>query len=177
MEDKPQVSNEVLEGVLTRTIGFIANCDSKVTSLLSVVGVIVTILFTIKPPNLDFMKLIIQSNGLNPVLGPSVFGFLLSLYFFLEGIYYSSQVLIARNGVNNDNNKSIIFFGSISQHTSSQNYFSEINKTSYNYREDLVCQIYLNSKICTEKFESYNKGFKRILFSLPVFIICWSYLF
>ena len=141
------------------------------------VGVIITILFTIKPPNSESFKTMTCSNNTNVLFWVILFASIVSLCFFLTGIYHSFQALIARSDVNLENSDSMIFFGSIAKQQNSQNYLLEVNKFSYNYRKDLTCQIYINSKICTNKFESYNKGFKCIFFSLPIFIICWSYLF
>ena len=177
MEADSRISNEILEKTLDRTIGFVANCDSKVSYLFSFVGVIITILLTLKPPNLIFISSVLKSNELYWFFGISIFGFILSLFYFLKGVYQLSQALIARTEIHSENSKSMIFFGAISSQQCSHDYLQGIENNEYSYREDLACQIYLNSKICTEKFERYNKGFKLILFSLPILVVCWSYLF
>lgn len=177
MEDSPQISNEILEKTLDRTIGFISNCDSKVSYLLSFVGVIITILLTLKPPKLDFISSVLESNESYWFFGISIFAFILSLFYFLKGVYQLSQALTARTQIHSENSNSMIFFGSISDQQGSNEYLQNIEKDKYSYREDLACQIYINSKICTEKFKKYNKGFKLILLSLPVLIVSWSYLF
>ncbi len=177
MEDNFQVSNEMLEKTLDRTIGFIANCDSKVSYLLSAVGIILTILFTVKPTNLTFLKTALNSNDSYVFLGFGVLGFILSAFYFLKGIYHLSQALTAQTGLHSENSKSMIFFGAISAQGGSQNYLLSINKSEYSYREDLACQIFLNSKICDEKFKRYNNGFRLILFNLPILVISWAYLF
>ncbi|WP_201607766.1 hypothetical protein [Psychrobacter immobilis] len=177
MEADSRISNEVLEKTLDRTIGFVANCDSKVSYLLSFVGVIITILLTFKPPNLIFISLVLESNESYWFFGISIFGLTLSLFYFLKGVYHLSQALTARTKIHSENSNSMIFFGAISSQQGSNEYLQNIEKNEYSYREDLACQIYVNSKICTEKFERYNKGFKLILFSLPVLIVSWSYLF
>lgn len=177
MEDSPRISNEILEKNLERIIGFVANCDSKVSYLLSAVGIILTILFTVKPTNLNFLKSALGSDETNVLLGFSVLIIILSSFYFLQGVYQLSQALTARTKIHSGNSSSMIFFGAISAQAGSHDYLQSIEQTDYSYREDLACQIYINSKICTEKFERYNKGFKLILFSLPLLVVSWSYLF
>ena len=177
MEDRPRIGNEILEKNLERIIGFVANCDSKVSYLLSAVGVILTILFTVKPMNLTFLKSALGSDETNVLLGFSMLAIILSLFYFLQGVYQLSQALTARTKIHSGNSSSMIFFGAISAQAGSHDYLQSIEKNEYSYREDLACQIYINSKICTEKFERYNKGFKLILFSLPLLVVSWSYLF
>lgn len=177
MEDRPRISNEILEKNLERIVGFVANCDSKVSYLLSAVGIIFTILFTVKPMNLTSLKLALGSDETNVVLGFSVSTVILSSFYILQGIYQLSQALTARTKIHSGNSSSMIFFGAISAQAGSHDYLQSIEKNDYSYREDLACQIYVNSKICTEKFEKYNKGFKLILFSLPFLVISWCYLF
>lgn len=177
MGSSPRISDEILEKNLERVIGFVANCDSKVSYLLSAVGIILTILFTVKPTNLTFLKLAIGSDETHALLGFSVLTIILSSFYFLQGVYQLSQALTARTKIHSGNSSSMIFFGAISAQAGSHDYLQSIEKNEYSYREDLACQIYINSKICTEKFERYNKGFKSILFSLPLLVVSWSYLF
>lgn len=177
MEDSPRISNEILEKNLDRIIGFIANCDSKISYLLSSIGIILTILVTVKPTNLNFLKSALNSDETNILLGLSVLAIILSSFYFLKGVYRLSQALTARTKIHSGNSSSMIFFGAISAQAGSHDYLQNIEKNEYSYREDLACQIYINSKICTEKFERYNKGFKLIIFNLPFLVISWCYLF
>lgn len=177
MEVDSQVTNEVLEKNLDRIIGFVANCDSKVSYLFSAVGIILTILFAVKPMNLILIRSALNSNVPDVMLGFAILGLIISLSYFLAGIYSLSQALIAQTQSHSENSDSKIFFGAIASQGNSQNYLSNVNNDGYSYREDLACQIYINSKICTEKFEKYNRGLKFIRRSLLLLIICWSYLF
>lgn len=177
MEDNPRISDEILEKNLDRIIGFVANCDSKVSYLLSAVGIILTILFTVKPTNLNFLKSALVSDETNVLLGFSVLAIILSSFYFIKGVYRLSQALTAQTKIHSGNSTSMIFFGAISNQVNGHSYLQNIEKNEYNYREDLACQIYVNSDICTKKFEKYNKGFKLILLSLPFLVISWCYLF
>ncbi|MGP5514784.1 hypothetical protein [Psychrobacter alimentarius] len=179
MEDSPRISDEILEKNLERIIGFVANCDSKISYLLSSVGIILTILVTVKPTNLTFIKIAFygHSDKLYWFLFLGSLGLTFSSFYFLKGIYHLSQALTARTEIHSGNSKSMIFFGAISVQEGSNAYLQNIEKNEYSYRDDLACQIYINSKICTEKFKRYNKGFKLILFSLPFLVISWCYLF
>lgn len=179
MEDSFQISNEILEKNLDRVIGFVANCDSKVSYILSAIGIILTILFTVKPSNLTFIKSAFygHSDKLYWFLFLGLVGLAFSSFYFLKGIYHLSQALTARTETHSGNSNSMIFFGAISVQEGGNAYLQNIENNEYSYREDLACQIYINSKICTEKFRRYNKGFKLVLFSVPILITSWCYLF
>lgn len=179
MEDNPRISDEVLEKNLDRIIGFVANCDSKVSYLLSAIGIILTVLLAIKPTNLTFIKSAFygHSDKLYWFLFLGLVGLALSSYYFLKGIHHLSQSLMARTEIHSENSSSMIFFGAILAQRDGHNYLQNIEKNEYSYREDLASQIYVNSEICTEKFKRYNKGFKHILFSIPFLVIFWSYVF
>lgn len=179
MENNHRISNEILEKNLDRIIGFVANCDSKVSYLLTFVGVIITILLTIKSPHLHFINPALNSTDSTWLLTLSigVIGVVFAISLLVLGTYHLSKALIGKTERNPENTESLIFFGAISDRRNSEEYLSIINNEEYSYRNDLASQIYNNSKICTEKFDRYNKGFKLIRYGLPMLIIFWLFLF
>lgn len=172
------LTNDELKDVLDRTIGFISNCDSKVSYLLSTFGVIFTILLTLKFPSLKFINESLANVNMNYWVIFFILVMIISLFCFLKGFYHFTQVLFARIDCNNYT-PSKIFFGHIGKYNPNyQSYLSSINNVSdEQFREDLASQIYTNSIICNQKFEHYNKGFKFSIYSLPIVIVTWSYLF
>ena len=103
--------------------------------------------------------------------------FLVSAVFFVIGLCFLSKALMAKI-TNNEDRKSNIFFGHIASHENQQAYLSRIEATNLNkYIEDLVSQIYINSKICEQKFKNYNKGVKISGISIIFLLISWIYIF
>lgn len=171
------IALDVLEKNLERIIGFVNNCDSKVSYLLATTGVIITILFTVTPPNLKFIKSTLNNSEPNLLIPISILAIIVSFVYFLMGINYCLKVLIANTKLTPENTESMIFFGSICTQYNSHSYISKFESPNYSYKDDLACQIFINSKICNEKFRNYNIGFKLIHRSLPILILCWSYIF
>lgn len=170
-QEQDNLSNDIdkLHSILNRNIDFISKCDTKVSFWLSVMGVIFTILFTVRTPNLEY----INENGINFM----VLMFIISSFSMMIGIYFLIKVLIAKIECNNYSN-SKIFFGHIARYSNYRDYLKELTRTNVDdYKEDLVSQIYTNSVICNEKFNSYNKGAKLCIYSLPILILSWSYIF
>ncbi|QPB43735.1 hypothetical protein IHV77_11105 [Rodentibacter haemolyticus] len=167
-----------LESILERNISFIVNCDTKVSFWLSTLGVIFTILFTVRIPTLDYVRQ--NFSDLQSICGCFTLVliiFICSLISCVIGIYFLIQVLIARIECNGYSN-SKIFFGHIVQYSDYRNYLNVLKSTTLDeYKEDLVSQIYINAVICTEKFKNYNKGAKFCIYSLPFLIWSWSYIF
>lgn len=172
-----EITSDILEKNLERVIGFISNCESKVSYLLATTGAIITILITTIPPNLTSIKNFVKSSEPNLLIPMCIFGIMISTWYFLLGVHYSSKVLVANANQTSENAKSMIFFGSICLQPNSSSYITDLDSSNYSYKDDLACQIYINSKICSKKFEDYGKGFKFIYLSLPIVIICWAYLF
>ena len=166
---------------LDRIIGFISNCDTKVSFWFSFFGVILSILSTLKTPTVEFIKNVFCENPRNRmdeiILFVFMLIFLISIIFFITGLYYLSKALMART-TNNEDRKSNIFFGHIASNRNQQAYLNRLEATNLNkYIEDLVSQIYINSKICEQKFKNYNKGVKISGISIIFLLISWLYIF
>ncbi len=176
-KDSPDENNHVsdsnnkedLKFTLEVVNSWINNCDQKASILLSVMGVAITLLLTS-----DFIKFL-----RNYIFEPFV------LYISAKGEYQFSWdrftvfflLLIAAITLattccylfraikaNIDYKKlfdenpglektSRIFFGTISKIS-----YEEFKKITIKLVEDLKSQIYVNSKIATEKYDNYNKG-------------------
>ena len=162
---------------LDRIIGFISNCDTKVSFWFSFFGAILTILSTLKTPTKEAIKSVLCANPRNITDNVVLIVFLVSAICFIIGLYFLSQALMAKT-INNEDRKSNIFFGHIASHENQQAYMKCLKETNLNkYIEDLVSQIYINSKICEQKFKNYNKGVKMSGISIIFLLVSWLYIF
>ena len=158
------------------------NCDQKAGILLAIIGVIITILVSS-----DFMKNL-REYIFNPFIdywtGNSELAFSWSRFnvFFLLLIsalmlIMSCHYLFKTINANIDYKKmyednpelaktSYIFFGTISKMS-----YEDFKMDKVNYLEDLKSQIYVNSKIASNKFLNYNKSLYWFKFLLCVSIM------
>lgn len=167
-----------LNVILERIVTFISNCDTKVSFLLSSLGVVMTILFTLKPIKFDLIKSIVTKNdflkGWDFWL---LIVLIISLIICIVGIYLLLDVLKARVKCENYSH-SVIFFGHIANFNCHLTYLNQLKTTNLTkYQDDLAFQIFINSKICDRKYKLFNIGLKLSTYPLPLLFFCWSYLF
>lgn len=149
---------------LERTIGFINNCDTKASVLLGVYGVILTIMLS-KDAALEMKSLFdfsVSRGDWVKFLIPFclVFGtclLLIGLYKLLS--VFSPKINcndLKQNGLELNSN---IFFGTICASRSYEG-FKEcfLNCSDEEFLNDIMSQIYLNSKICIKKFSNCKIG-------------------
>ena len=154
------------EATLDRIIGFINNSESKTGITLTMVGVMLTILFALSGENIMsmFNK---ASDDLGLITGAFLLLFCVSLVATLFGIYKLIKVLApvldAEERIGGDfENDSKIFFGRISSKNEEYSQYRDklLNYSPEDYLNDLWSQIYINSKICTIKFDDFNIGLR-----------------
>ena len=166
-----------LEYTLDVVNSWVNNCDQKAGILLTVFGVAVTVLVTS-----DFVKEL-RGYLVHPFIeywnGDSQYVFswgrftVFCLLVIAVGMLVTSCVYLFKAITANTNykeirqnnpqmvEKSYLFFGSINSMT-----YDRFRSPSVDFKEDLMSQIYANSKIAVDKFQNYNKGlfwFKMIL--------------
>lgn len=197
-----------LESRMDRIIDWVKTCDTKASIMLTLVGLLVSFVFTsdfvmkgvtsIIRSFFDYhpdSKSICDIN-LTGLL--SLVALLFSVYFLLGSIYRLIMVLYSKpketlcntkrpsfvfrlfnilfcykwNDLNDvDTVKdSLIHFNHISD-LNYQVFRKEINSAGYEEQEDLLSQIYINAKRCSEKFSDYNSAIIWMLRSLPCLII------
>lgn len=79
------------------------------------------------------------------------------MFVLLIGLVLIISVLLAR--VNNSQNDSKIYFVDIASNNDCNIYKRKLMKqTDADEIQDLINQIYINSKICTKKYKRYNIG-------------------
>ena len=125
----------------------------------------------------EAIKSVLCANPRNITDNVMLIVFLVSAVFFVIGLCFLSKALMTKI-TNNEDRKSNIFFGHIASHENQQAYLSRLEATNLNkYIEDLVSQIYINSRIYKQKFKNYNKGVKISGISIIFLLTSWLYIF
>lgn len=164
---------EITTQTLERNLGFISNCDNKASIILTAVGVLLTIILTSEglASIKDILKKSLsQITFLNFIY---MFMFFSSVIILLSGILFLISVLIARSGISETkgSKNSLIFFGGINSFNRIANYEKAIKKMDKkDLLDDLISQIYINSKIATKKYRKYNLGLKFTVIGFFLFI-------
>jgi len=168
--------------ILENTKHWISNCDSKISYLLTINGVIITIIFSSENAKylVDTFNLIPASicsikHLVNFFEYITLFGFVL---FLLLSLYHGLKALKGQlnprdfDEENNNDEKSKIFWGDISQNNFNDFHSSFENVTEIDFKKDLRKQVYINSKICSLKFKLYNKMLSQTAFAY-IFLILY----
>lgn len=164
---------EITTQTLERNLGFISNCDNKASIILTAVGVLLTIILTSEglASIKDILKKSLsQITFLNFIY---MFMFFSSVIILLSGILFLISVLIARSGISETkgSKNSLVFFGGINSFNRIANYEKAIKKMDKkDLLDDLISQIYINSKIATKKYRKYNLGLKFTVIGFFLFI-------
>ena len=168
---------EEAKASLDRINGWINSCDSKAGTVLALIGVLLTIIFT--NDGLTAMYNVLQKSippvnfctvlylgllGISAlVLGYGMVRLVLTLVARIDSNVYKESGMIT---------DSVLFFGKISNRASYQIFQSDVlNMKKEDYLKDLLSQIYINSKIANEKHVNYNKGIKWTIIGFIAFIV------
>lgn len=201
-----------LESRMDRIIEWVKTCDTKASIMLTLVGLLVSFVFTsdfvmkgvtsIVRSFFDYHPDSKSIYDINLTGLLSLVALLFSVYFLLGSIYRLIMVLYSKPKETLCNTKSpsfvfilfnilfcykwndlndvdtvkdsLIHFNHISD-LNYQDFRKEINSADYKEQEDLLSQIYINAKRCSEKFSDYNSAIIWMLRSLPcliVFFLC-----
>ncbi|WP_036859402.1 MULTISPECIES: hypothetical protein [Prevotellaceae] len=170
---------EDLKYTLETVNSWVNNCDQKTNILLSIMGMAITILlssyFVIKLRQIIFAPFIQYWTGKETNMEFSFGNFcvfillLLAVSFLIKSCYYLFKTIGANidyAAMYNTNpqlpEQSHLFFNTISRMS-----YRQFQDDNIDIKEDLKAQIYVNSKIATNKFENYKRG----MFWLKVLLI------
>ena len=163
------MDKDELNKVLERTIGWINNCDTKVSIILSGIGVMFGI-FLATDHLRKFLAIIKWMFDNSSFLAFVYLAFILiSIILVLLGVSFFVNALLSRTNILKFKEKkvslvSLLFFSTISDFSSVEEYKKEVEKCEEKqYIEDLITQIYVCSLICNGKFKYYKRG---LLFSI-----------
>lgn len=189
-QERNHKSIESLELSLDRINSWISNCDQKAGFLLATIGIVLAILFAtdfvggvkkyiIEPFLCYFDKPIEYEFSLIRflffiVLVSSVITCAVSAIFALLAI--SATVDSKKQQPNNPtlSNKSYLFFQTISSIDFET--YSKFGQISY--ADDLMSQIYINSSICTKKFNRYKVAlgsFYAVVISIAIMYVLYLF--
>lgn len=160
---------------LERNIGFITNCDTKTSIVLTAIGVLLTIILTNDGLEKIFsiVKACITEKTLYSITYLICFGVTVLILFL--GLYNLLSVLIARTDIKSkgiNSSKSNIFFVGISENKNLQTYkdkFCSMNQ--HELLEEIIAEIYVNAYIATIKYKKYNIGLKLTIIGFILFVI------
>ena len=100
--------------------------------------------------------------------------FIFSILLILVGIWHIIQSIIARTKPPSEKgliNDSLIYYGTISKYEYEKYEKKIIDIDEESLKKEIISQIYINSKICTKKFENYNKGLKYSILGFSLFVV------
>lgn len=107
-------------------------------------------------------------------IGPLQFG-LLAVFILACGTFYFfalSTLFPRKNDFAADANVGMIFFGDIARRIKPEDYVAELSTiTMARLFDDLARQIYLVSKVATNKYKAYSRAWQAILVEVSLFII------
>lgn len=170
---------------LDRVNMWIGNCDQKASFLLTMVGVVATIICTSDLPK------VVKNTLANPFVAYwrdgigsfNLYNLFIALFLFtglgflFAAIIYALLSLMAKTDYgqffqDGMAEKSRLHYGSIAKMT----YVDYLQDEGYDYDNDLSSQIYVNSKICDAKFVKYKIALMLTLISMPLLAIAFMLL-
>lgn len=172
------LDEQQLKENLDRVNMWIGNCDQKASFILAIIGVVLSICFTS-----DSFKYI-KNDIVNPIVSTlenttfirllTIVEALLLLFIFgllIMSIFRMIFALRAKTDLQKLSqpgmeSNSMLYYQTISNMT-----YQEFCENEVHVLNDLRSQFYINSCICTSKFENYKKGVKCLEWSIVLSIV------
>lgn len=158
--------------ILDRIIGFVEHCDSKASIMLGFISVLITI--TIPSGIMECFLFILKQLFSNLSI-TNIFKILIILTpiaFILISILLLISVLSARTKVSDFD--SSVYFADIANNANKRMYADKfLGISEKEYLDDLLSQIYINSRICSNKFEKYNYGLKLGIIGVILIVVLY----
>lgn len=170
MQKNSKISNEELNVLLDREIGFVRDCDNKTSIMISFIGIFLTFIFSIGI--LKYIYNIFEGilDGIHVEYVILVIMFFTGVAFIVFGLLQFIFLLYARIEPSGRDLK--IYFYDISLNKNAQTYEKKISQmTTRQYRTELINQIYVNSSICTKKYKLYNLGLKTSMIGTGILLL------
>lgn len=174
-EENLKYKIEIATQTLDRNIGFVANCDNKISITLAAFGVLLAIILTNEGLNKIFniIKTCIEVKNFCSIFYLVCFAF--AIFVMLRGMFNLGSVLVAKTSeeaIGRKDENSRIFFAGIRKSGNYKTYnqrFCAMSKEDL--LNDLIEQIYINADIASIKYATYNLGLKRISIGFILFIV------
>lgn len=180
-EEQEKLSEQDLKENLDRVNMWIGNCDQKASFLLTLVGIVLTIVFTsdainkikiiLIKPFISYCREGIGSfDPLNMLIATLlIVGFVcvcVSIFFLLCCLWAKTDYDSMKKPPMEK--KSLLFYGDISK----MDYIS-FCMAEHNRINDIRTQVYINSIICSKKFKNYKIALLLIFIAIPLLVSCF----
>lgn len=183
--NKEQKKEEALK-TLDRINTWIGNCDTKVSFALAFAGILIGGFFASSIITDSLKKFIDNLFDIGSFIqrGDPQFPVIVLAFVILVAfvIFIGISIVSLFNAIKGKTDESVFHQEGIPKE--SNLHFGAIQKKSFldfkkNFHQqteesllnDLLSQVHINSSICTQKFNSYNKGVKYLVFSTISFIL------
>ncbi len=107
-------------------------------------------------------------------IGPLQYG-LLAVFILVSGVFYFfalSTLFPRKSSAPARENGSMIFFGDIATRPGAEHYIQDIGGIPLEHLfEDLARQIYLVSRVATNKYVAYGRAWRAILVEVSLFVV------
>ena len=156
--------------ILNKTTDWIKFSDTKAVLIITVYGIIITIIYSNSKEVFDHLS--------NSVFS-SVFAFLAVIFSFLSVLF---SFLAINPKLKNQNPNSIIYFGHVQEKYKSYiEYYEQsqqILMDENEYDKQIAEQIFINSKIAWKKFKNVSYSIRCFFFAIIILILMLAeYLF
>lgn len=166
---------EIATQTLDRNIAFVSNCDNKTSIVLASFGVLLAIILTNEGLNKIFniVKTCITTKTFCSILYLLCLAVVISV--MVLGIFNLGNVLVARTSeeaIGRKDESSRIFFAGIIKNGDYKTYNQKFHAMDEEeLLNDLTEQIYINAKIASTKYASYNRGIRRTAIGFLFFVV------
>jgi hypothetical protein len=183
-DENVQINKEETIETLNRINFWIGNCDTKVSFSLAFAGILLGGFFSssIITGSLNLLiKKITKMGGIEHcgemvlvvittlVLAAFIVIMALTIIYLFSALKGSIDPSVyQQGGLTND---SKVFFGTIAEQSFESFRNKVLTATNTEKHDDLLSQVYINSKICQNKFHLYNKGLRYLIISTLLFTI------
>lgn len=162
-------SADFLQSTLDRIIGFVNSCDIKSSIVLGIFGIVLSGLLSkdILVSLYNVLSFAYKSMSFLSVLYMLIFIF--SSLSIICGLYYLISAISAKISPSKKDSK--IYFVDIAMNLDETKYKEKLKPLRESALvDDLISQVYINSKICTRKYRRYNLGLKFLSIGILVFL-------
>lgn len=170
--------DQQLKDNLDRVNMWIGNCDQKASFILAIIGVVLSICFT------SDLFAFIKGNIVSPIISAldnstsisllTIFEALLLLMLFaflIMSVFRMIFALRAKPDLQIISQPSMESNSMLHYQTIANMSYREFCEKEVHIHNDLRSQFYVNSCICTSKFENYKKGVKCLEWSIILSIV------
>lgn len=151
--------NEIKKYIFSTNNEWIKYADQKATILISVYGILITIIYT----NPQEVLKSINHNLLTQI----IFG--LTLLVVALSIYNAFRAMYPR--IDNNNPDTVLFFGHISKLKTWQEYKTKFENDKENLEDQILEQIHTNADICSKKFNNVKWSVRLFGIAMTLILI------